>query len=76
MWVDVRPLLGRTFPDSRPCDSSAALARYLLEEFHVATVPGSAFGAEGYLRLSFATSLEDVEEGVARIAGAVDRLGS
>lgn len=75
MWVDVQPLLGRPLPDGRPCDSSAALARYLLEQFRVATVPGSAFGAEAHLRLSFATSMEDVEEGVARIARAVEKLG-
>ncbi|MBS0662152.1 MAG: pyridoxal phosphate-dependent aminotransferase [Verrucomicrobia bacterium] len=40
----------------------------LLETEHVAAVPGSAFGAEGYLRLSYATSDETIAKGVARLA--------
>jgi len=35
----------------------------------VALVPGSAFGSPGYMRLSFATSLENLEEAIGRIAG-------
>ena len=41
----------------------------LLDEQKVAAVPGSAFGAEGYLRLSYATSDEIISKGVARLAG-------
>ena len=41
---------------------------YLLEEADVAVVPGSAFGAEGYVRLSFATSSENLEKALARLA--------
>ena len=44
------------------------LARTLLEEARVAVVPGSAFGAPGHIRLSFAASLEDLAEGTRRIA--------
>ena len=47
------------------------LASYLLNEADVAVVPGSAFGAEGYLRLSFACSLETLTEAVERIKRAV-----
>lgn len=50
------------------------LAMYLLYEAKVATVPGSAFGAEGYLRLSYATSMENLKEGVERIKEALVRL--
>ena len=39
----------------------------LLEEAHVALVTGDAFGAPGYVRLSFATDLETIEEGLNRI---------
>jgi aspartate aminotransferase len=39
----------------------------MLNEAEVALVPGSAFGAPGYMRLSFATSMELLEEAVARI---------
>jgi aspartate aminotransferase len=45
-----------------------ALCEYLLERAGVAVVPGSAFGAEGYLRLSFATSMENLEKAIDRMA--------
>jgi aspartate aminotransferase len=48
--------------------SDHKLAEVLLEEYGVAVVPGSAFGREGFLRLSFATSEEVIEKGVERIA--------
>ncbi|HWY43131.1 MAG TPA: pyridoxal phosphate-dependent aminotransferase [Candidatus Sulfotelmatobacter sp.] len=47
--------------------NSAELATLLLEKAHVALVPGEAFGAPGYLRLSYATSIERIEEGLRRI---------
>ncbi len=47
---------------------TAIVARRLLELAHVAVVPGEAFGAPGYLRLSYATSLERIEEGLRRLA--------
>ena len=43
------------------------LAKLLLEQAHVALVPGAAFGAPGFLRLSYATSLERIEEGLRRL---------
>lgn len=48
-----------------------ALAEYLLEEFGVAVVPGSAFGAEGYFRISFATSMENLRNALDRIENAL-----
>lgn len=50
-----------------------ALAEYLLIEAGVALVPGSAFGAPGNLRLSFATSMEVLEEAIGRITKALAR---
>ena len=47
---------------------------YLLTVGHVATVAGSAFGAEGYIRLSYATSEEKLRESVRRIADALAKL--
>jgi aspartate aminotransferase len=49
-----------------------ALAEYLLEEFDVAVVPGSAFGAEGYFRISFATSMENLSNALDRIEKALN----
>jgi len=48
-----------------------ALGEYLLEEAGVATVPGSAFGAAGYLRLSFACSMDTLKDAVERIGKAI-----
>ena len=49
-----------------------AFAEYLLEKFDVAVVPGSAFGAEGYFRISFATSMDNLREALDRIAKALE----
>jgi aspartate aminotransferase len=46
---------------------STEVARQLLEREHVAVVPGDAFGAPGHLRLSYATSMERIEEGLRRL---------
>jgi len=48
-----------------------AFSEYLLVQGGVAVVPGSAFGSEGYIRLSFATSMENLQKALARIAQAL-----
>ena len=63
-------VLGKTYK-GRVVDTSTALTEILLEDFHTAVVPGVEFGKEGYLRLSFATSMEVIEKGVERIKKAV-----
>ncbi|MFA3782148.1 pyridoxal phosphate-dependent aminotransferase [Melioribacteraceae bacterium 4301-Me] len=55
-------------------ENSVDFAMYLLREAKVATVPGSAFGAEGYIRLSYATSKEKLQEAVKRIKDALSKL--
>ncbi|MCL4549007.1 MAG: pyridoxal phosphate-dependent aminotransferase [Bacteroidetes bacterium] len=55
-------------------EHSFDLAMYLLHEAKVATVPGSGFGAEGHLRLSYSTSMENLEEGLKRIKEALGKL--
>ena len=47
--------------------TSAELAALILDEVEVAVVPGEAFGPSGYIRLSYATSDDDIVEGVTRI---------
>jgi len=47
------------------------LSEYLIENAGVAVVPGSAFGAPGYIRLSYATSMDNLEQALSRIADAV-----
>ena len=48
------------------------LASWLLETAGVSTVPGSAFGTPGHLRISYAASMEHLKEAVGRIKGAVE----
>lgn len=72
------------FPDARQAISSLhqagkiteatdmAFAEYLLEQFDVAVVPGSAFGAEGYFRISFATSMDNLISALDRIEKALN----
>jgi aspartate aminotransferase len=58
----------------RTIEDSSALALYFLEEAGVALVPGSAFGAEGYIRISYATSMENIRKAVERIGEAIEKL--
>ena len=55
-------------------DSSFDFAMHLLYEAHIAVVPGSAFGAEGYFRISYATSMENLKEAVYRLKKALAKL--
>jgi len=50
---------------------SVTFCQKLLEEKHVATIPGIAFGAEGTLRVSYATDLDTIERGMERLSGFV-----
>ena len=50
---------------------SATFCQKLLEEKYVATIPGVAFGAEGTLRISYATDMDTIEQGMERLSGFV-----
>jgi aspartate aminotransferase len=58
----------------RKIDNSLDLSTYLLEEAKVALVPGSAFGDDKYIRLSYATSMENIKKGLDRIEAALASL--
>ncbi len=69
------------FPDVRGAiealdgiDNDIALATHLIEECGVALVPGAAFGSPGYLRLSFATSMEELEQAMDRLDQALSSV--
>ncbi len=68
VFADCTALLGRISPGGRRLQSDIAFAEALLEEERVALVPGTAFGAEGYVRISIATSAEELTEAGHRIA--------
>jgi aspartate aminotransferase len=65
-YPSVKGVLGREVGGRTP-STSAELAEVILEEAEVAVVPGEAFGAPGYLRLSYALGDDDLVEGVSRI---------
>ena len=69
----VSQLYGKSV-DGRRIANSSELAAYLLEEAKVALGSGDAFGADAYIRLSYATSLENITKGLDRIEQAVARL--
>src|ERR1700737_6476 len=56
--------------------SCTDLSKALLERAHVALVPGEAFGAPGYLRISYATSIERIDEGLRRLRRFFSRAES
>ena len=66
VYPSVKGVLGKEIRGKRP-KTSAELATLILEEVEVAAVPGEAFGPSGYLRFSYATSDEDIVEGIGRI---------
>ncbi|TKK74141.1 pyridoxal phosphate-dependent aminotransferase [Kribbella jiaozuonensis] len=66
-YPSVKGVLGKEI-NGRTAGSSAELADLILDEVEVAVVPGEAFGAPGYLRLSYALGDDDLVEGLSRIA--------
>ncbi|HEY3346095.1 MAG TPA: pyridoxal phosphate-dependent aminotransferase [Nitrospirota bacterium] len=69
----VSSYFGKSFED-KAINGSSDLAAYLLDNAKVAVVAGEAFGAEGYIRLSYATSMANIEKGIDRIAAALAAL--
>jgi len=66
-YPSVKGVLGTEIRGQRPATSSE-LAGLILDEAEVAVVPGEAFGTPGYMRLSYATSDENITEGLTRVA--------
>ena len=73
VFPNMSGILGRRFNDI-VLDSSASLAEYFLNEAKVAVVPGDAFGAPGFMRLSYATSMDNIEKGLDRLESAIKQL--
>lgn len=74
VFPNVSKLIGKKTPNGETIKDSRDFASYLLDEAKVAVVPGVEFGMEGYMRLSFATSMDIIEEGIGSISKAVDKL--
>ncbi len=72
-FPNVKELLGKKIA-SYELKTSMDLSIYLLEQAQVALVPGSAFGAEGYIRISYATSIDNLIKGIERIKKVLEDI--
>jgi aspartate aminotransferase len=66
LFLSIGGFIGKTFGGTS-VTGSVEFATALLERKHVAVVPGVGFGADGYIRLSYATGMSDIEEGLNRL---------
>jgi aspartate aminotransferase len=73
-FPDLGAYIGKTTPDGLTIASDVELCDWLLDAGKVAVVPGSGFGAPGHVRLSYACSMPNIENGVARIAKTLATL--
>jgi len=75
VFASIADLFGSQTPARQILDTDTAVSTYFLTQARVATLPGSAFGAPGYLRFSFATSMETIDRACEAMAMAVGGLG-
>lgn len=73
VFPNVSGVYGRAF-QGKKITNSAEFIDFLLDEANVAAVPGAAFGSDDHIRLSYATSMKNIEEGIRRIKNAVSKL--
>jgi aspartate aminotransferase len=76
LFVDCSGLLGRHTPAGALLETDQDVTLYLLDVAGVAVIQGSAYGSEPFFRISFATSLTEIERGAMAIAEAVKGLSS
>lgn len=73
LFPDVRAFWGRSYR-GRPVTDATGLAALLLDEVQLAVVPGIGFGNDNYIRLSYATDMETIREGMDRLSGFLGAL--
>ena len=71
VFASVARLIGRTTPQGHVLATDTDVMMYLLEHAGVATIDGTSYGLTPYLRMSFATSFDQIEEGCEAIREAV-----
>jgi len=74
LFPSCQGLIGRTTAKGNVLNNDVDVSQFFLEDAHVAVVPGSAFGAEGYFRISFATSDERLAQACKRLRDVCDTL--
>ena len=73
-FPDVSAFVGKKTPEGAILDDDVQLCDWLVDVGKVAVVPGSGFGAPGFVRLSYACSMANIRDGVARLAKALGTL--
>jgi aspartate aminotransferase len=73
-FPDVSAYIGKKSPEGSILDDDVQLCDWLVEVGKVAVVPGSGFGAPGFVRLSYATSMDNIKNGVERLGKALGTL--
>ena len=73
-FPDITPYLGRKTPAGKTLQTDEDLARYLLENGYVVSLPGTSFNRPGHLRFAFAVPHATIEEGMSRLGDALARL--
>jgi len=73
VFPNISKLFGKKYA-GKEIRNSVNVTEFLLEEAKVAVVPGIEFGADNYIRISYATSMEEIKKGIARIEEAVQKL--
>jgi aspartate aminotransferase len=73
VFPDIRYYIGKSY-NNETINNAGDLCMYLLNHAHVSTVSGDAFGQPGYIRVSFANSMENIEEGFKRIKEGLEKL--
>lgn len=71
--MNISGLFGKKLNGEAIVDSMS-FTRLLLEDSKVAVVPGIGFGADSFVRLSYATNMANIEKGLSRIADFVSRM--
>jgi len=73
VFPNVSSYYGKKHED-KTINNSFDLTEFLLEEAKVAVIPGIEFGADDYIRISFAVSTEEIKEGISRISRSLSKL--
>lgn len=73
VFPNLSAYFGKSY-DGKVIEGSVDMSAYLLEKSFMATVPGAAFGADEFVRFSFAASMDDIKEGMKRLKEAIANL--
>ena len=74
VFISCKELIGKSAKNGLVINSGIDFTRYLLEDYNVAAVPGEAFGVQGFFRISYATSTEQLSKACDRILDACNKL--